>query len=136
MNASVQQAIAEIRSAFPSHPVEAESDEHEGVFVKVHNLHLGDQYEPSQSWVAFRITFQYPHADVYPHFCVVGLKRKDGKPLGIEFQSNKEWQTPTKLTPARSEAATMISRRSNKLNPATDTAAFKLQKVLDWIRSK
>jgi hypothetical protein len=136
MNASVQQAIEEIRIAFPGHQVEAESDEQDGAFVKVHDLHVGDQYEPSQSWVAFRITFQYPHADVYPHFCVVGLKRKDGKPLGIEFQSNNKWQTPTKQMPERSEPATMISRKSRKVNPATDTAALKLQKVLDWVRSK
>lgn len=136
MNASVQQSIEEIRIAFPGHLVEAESDEQDGAFVKVHDLHVGDQYEPSQSWVAFRITFQYPYADVYPHFCVPGLKRKDGKPLGIEFQPNKEWQTPTKQMPNKGEPATMISRRSKKLNPATDTAALKLQKVLDWIRSK
>ena len=136
MNASVQQAIEEIRSAFPGHLVEAESDEHEGAFVKVHSLHLGDQYDPSQSWVAFRITFQYPHADVYPHFCIPGLKRNDGKPHGTEFQLNRVWQTPTKLVPARSQAATMISRKTNKLNPAIDTAALKLKKVLDWIRSK
>ena len=136
MNALVQQAIEEIRIAFPGHPVEVESDEYEGAFVKVHDLPLGDRYEPSQSWIASRITFQYPHADVYPHFLVAGLKRKDGKPLGNEFQSNKEWQTPTKQAPAKSEPATMISRRSKRLNPATDTAALKLQKVLDWIRSK
>jgi len=136
MNATVQQAVEEIRGAFQGRSIDVESDDHEGAFVKVHNLHVGDQYEPTQSWVAFRITFQYPHADVYPHFCVPGLKRKDGKPLGVEFQLNKEWQTPTKQNPNRTEPATMISRRSNKLNPATDTATFKLQKVLEWIRSK
>ena len=136
MNASVQQAVEEIRNAFPGRPIEAESDEHDGAFVKVYDLHVGDQYEPSQSWIAFRITFQYPHADVYPHFCVAGLKRRDGKPLGNEFNPNHVYQTPTKQIPEKSEPATMISRRSNRLNPAIDTAAFKLQKVLDWIRSK
>ena len=131
MSTAVEQAVEEVRSAFPAHTVDVESDGHDGACVKVHDLCIGEQYEPDISWVAFRITFQYPHADVYPHFCVPGLKRKDGKALGNEFNPNNTWQTPTK-----SEVATMISRRSNHLNPATDTAALKLAKVLDWVRSR
>ena len=33
-------------------------------------------------------------------------------------------------------AATMVSRKSNRWNPAQDTAALKLAKVLDWIRTR
>lgn len=131
MTAAVQKAIEEIRNAFAQHSVEAESDGQDGAFVKAHALFIGDQYEPSTSWLAFRITFQYPHADVYPHFCVPGLKRKDGKPLGSEFNLNNTWQTA-----AKGEPATMVSRRSNRLNAATDTASLKLAKVLDWIRTR
>ena len=131
MNAAVQQAVEEIRSAFPGRIAEVEPDGQGGAFVKVHGLHIGDQYHPSESWIAFRITFQYPHADVYPHFCVPGLQRKNGNGLGAGFNVNNTWQSATKIEPA-----TMISRRSNRLNSATDTAALKLQKVLDWMRSQ
>lgn len=131
MNAAVQQAIEEVRNAFPGHAVEAEPDGENGAWVRVLDLFLGSQYVPSVSWLAFQITFQYPHADVYPHFCLAELRRVDGKPLGEGLHSNRTWQTPTKH-----ETATMLSRRSNRLNPATDTAALKLGKVLDWVRNR
>jgi len=131
MTAAVQQAIAEIGTAFPGHKLNVEPDTDGGACVKVYDLILGDKYEPSVSWLAFRITFQYPFADIYPHFCTPALKRKDGRSLGGGFNLNNQWQTPKGTEPA-----IMLSRRSNRLNPETDTAALKLAKVLDWIRSQ
>jgi hypothetical protein len=125
MTPSIQQAVEEIRSAYPGHSVDVEDDGAGGAFVKVHDLLIGDQYVPPVSWIAFRITFQYPLADVYGHYCVPNLARRDNVPLGQGF-SQQVW---------RGEPATMMSRRSNHLNPALDTAAFKLAKVLDWMRS-
>jgi hypothetical protein len=130
MNAAVQQAVDEIRSAYPGHTVDALPDDEGGAFVKVHDLSVGKQYQPESSWVAFRITFQYPFADVYPHYCVSNLVRKDGGALGDGFSQNT-WKNP-----AGDEPATMISRRSNRLNAVTDTAALKLAKLLDWMKSK
>lgn len=131
MIAAVQQATEEIRAAFPSHKMDVEPDADGGAYVKVYDLVLGDKYEPSASWFAFRITFQYPFADIYPHFCIPTLKRKDGRSLGSGFNLNNQWQTPKAAEPA-----IMLSRRSNRLNPETDTAALKLAKVLDWIRNQ
>ena len=131
MTAAVQQAIEEIRSAFPGRTVDVESDKEGGAYVKVYDLSVGDQYEPTVSWLAFRITFQYPFADVYPHYCIPCLKRKDSRELGVGFNLNNQWQTPK-----ASEPAILMSRRSNRLNAETDTAAFKLAKVLDWMRSR
>jgi hypothetical protein len=127
MTASVEQAIAEIRAAFVGHQVDVEPDPDGGAYVRVHNLHLGNQYEPSVSWFAFHITFQYPHADVYPHFCVAGLK-KNGVEVVDPFHKG-EWKTPSGAEPA-----TAVSRRANRWNAAVDTAAIKLTRVLDWIR--
>jgi hypothetical protein len=67
---------------------------------------------------------------VYPHHCVTNLVRKNGGALGEGF-SQSIWKSP-----AGDESSTMISRRSNRLNAATDTAALKLAKILDWIKSK
>lgn len=129
--ADVQQAIDEIQNAFPGVTLDIELDAEGGAFVKVHEFDLGSQYEPQRSWSAFRITFQYPFADIYPHFFVPILRRKDGKPLGEGFHSNNQWQHP-----GGNEPATMVSRKSNRRDAATETAALKLAKVLDWIRSQ
>lgn len=131
MNRSVEQAVEDIRRLFPSDTMDVEPDTNGGAFVTIHGIDLGSLYEPTTSFIGFHITFQYPHADVYPHFLVAGLKRKDEKPLGEGFHAGKEWKTPARTLPA-----TMVSRRSNHLNPAIDTAATKLQKVLEWIRNR
>jgi hypothetical protein len=128
----VKVAIDEIRNAHPDNTVSVEEDGDGGAFVEVDNLVLGQQYDPEKSFVRFRITFQYPFADVYPHFVVAELKRKDSKPLGESFHSNNEgWQPPTGTT-----KTTMVSRRSERRDPTTETAAIKLEKVLAWIRSR
>ena len=131
MKPEIQQAIEEIRSAFPGVSLDIEPDEDGGAYVTAHDFDIGQQYEPERSWSAFRITFQYPFADIYPHFFIASLHRKDGKPLGEAFQPNNQWQHA-----GTSESATMVSRRSNRRDPATETAALKLAKVLDWIRSR
>lgn len=131
MNRSVQQAVEEIRRTYPDRPIDVAPDPDGGAFVRVHQLPIGDQYEPPESWVAFRITFQHPMADIYPHFLIPDLRRKDGKPLGEGFHAGRKWEHP-----GNSEPATMVSRRSNHRNAATETAVVKLAKVLDWIRSR
>jgi len=121
----IEKAIAEIRSSFPDCQVDAETDGTGGAYVLVHGVPLGPPYVQPNIWVGFQITFQYPYADVYPHFTGTDLARADGRPLG-EGLGSATW---------RGQAATQLSRRSNKLNPATDTAALKLLKVMQWLRT-
>jgi hypothetical protein len=123
----VEEAIAEIRQAYPGHRVEVAADGQGGAYVVVNDLEIGDQYAPSTSWVGFQVGFQYPQADVYPHFIVAGVRRLDSRALGDAFSGPTPW---------RNRSAIQVSRRSNRLNPATDSAALKLTKVLDWIRSR
>ncbi|MCC5619469.1 hypothetical protein LC605_31345 [Nostoc sp. CHAB 5836] len=126
MTPEVEQAIAEIQQAFPGHSVEVEAEAQGGANVIVHKLLIGEQYVPSSSWVGFAISFQYPYADVYPHYIDSGLRRVDGLVQGDGF-SSANW---------RNQPAIQVSRRSNRLNPAIDTAASKLTKVLTWLRSR
>jgi len=131
MKAEIETAIQEIRDAFGC-ALEIERDADGGAFVKALNLELGPQYEPDRSWVAFRITYQYPFADVYPHMVVPNLRRRDGKALGEAFHSeNQAWEPPSGRQPA-----VMVSRSSKHRDPAVETAAIKLAKVLDWIRTR
>jgi hypothetical protein len=128
MKPAVEAAVEEIREAFPDATVEVHPDAEGGAHVIVDPVELGDQYEPSTSWIGFHITFQYPVSDCYPHFVRSDLKRKDEAELG-EAMSVGTFGLDGR-------AAVQISRRSNRLNPAHDTALTKLWKVLEWTASR
>jgi hypothetical protein len=128
MKPEVQTAIDEIKEAFPGVTVTAKSDEQGGAYVKIDPIKLSPQFMQEETWIKFHITFQYPYSDVYPHFVRPDLSRKDGKELG-EAMSLGSFG-------GDGEPAVQISRKSNRLNPATDTAALKLLKVIKWLRSR
>ena len=67
------------------------------------DLPLGPPYAQQPFWVGFQITFQYPYADVYPHFTFPDLARTDGKPLGDGIGNGASFRQP----------AVQLSRRSN-----------------------
>lgn len=121
----IEKAIAEIKASFPDCHVEAEPDGAGGAYVTAHDIPLGPPYMQAKIWVGFQITFQYPYADVYPHFTCAELARVDGRTLGIGI-GNANW---------RGRPAMQLSRRSNKLNPAIDTASLKLLKVIQWLQT-
>lgn len=132
----VEQAIAELRDAHPDSEVAVEDDGNGGAFVTVDPVELGEQYTPSTSWIKFQITFQYPASDVYPLFIDPGVRRVGGPPAngtplgeGTALTQYAEHGNPGSAIPVL-----QLSRRSNRLNPATDTAALKVEKVLTWLR--
>lgn len=127
MTPEVEQAIAEIKQTFPGHPIDIEPEAQGGAYIIIHNLLIGEKYIPSVSWFGFLIGFQYPHADVYPHFIDGSLQRADGQRLGAGFSGSMTW---------RNQKAIQVSRRSLRLNPGIDTAATKLTKVLSWLKSQ
>jgi hypothetical protein len=127
MTPEVEVAVEEIKRTWAGHRLEVEPEPQGGAYVVVHDLPIGDQYQPSTSWVGFLITFQYPRADIYPHFLTAELRRVDGHALGESFQQPIPW---------RGQTATQISRASRNLDPTVDTAATKLAKVLAWVRSR
>ena len=122
---TVAQAIEEIRCTFEGCGVEAEADGSGGAFVVVTGIRLGCPYAQEAVWIGFQITFQYPYADVYPHFTNPELARLNGGGLGEGFG----------LGSFRAQRAMQISRRSNRLNPQKDTAALKLLKVVGWMKN-
>jgi hypothetical protein len=127
MTPEVKAAVDEIAVAFGSGGVEAVEDGQGGTFVTVGNMSLdGGPYEQATTSVSFQITHTYPYADVYPHFVRHDLSRRDGKPLG----------QGTSMGNFRGEPAIQISRRSNRLDPTTDTALLKLCKVMRWLKSR
>ena len=89
------------------------------------DLDLGPAFTPSTSSVGFAISPLYPRADVYPHFVRPDLARSDGSALTAPLN-------PGHAMPGFNRPAVMVSRRSNRWNPACDTAALKLHRVLFW----
>ena len=126
MTVEVRKAISEIEASFPDSEVYYREDGEGGAYVNIDPVDTGNLYHQSETWMGFRVTFQYPNADVYPHYIRSDLARIDRKPLGEGF-------SPTTF---EGRPATQISRRSNKLNPRLDTAALKAQKVLKWLREQ
>jgi hypothetical protein len=123
-------AIEEIRAQFAGHLVETWADGDGGAFVRVHALDLSNTYEPETVWIGFHLTFQYPQADVYPHYLPASFRYRDGRNLIAPMHRGHTWQP----LGGQAEPAVIVSRRSNRLNAATDTAALKLLKIIDWIR--
>lgn len=126
MTAEVAAAIEELRLAFPSCSVTFEPEAQGGAYVTVRGIDIGETYNPSTTWFGFLIGFQYPRSDVYPHYMDVDVKRTDKANHGGGF-ANTNWCQKTVI---------QISRRSNRLDPAVDTAATKLAKVVDWVRTR
>lgn len=120
----VSQAIEEIRRTFDRCTAECAPDGAGGAIVIVRGISLGCPYAQAEVWIGFHITFQYPFADVYPHFTNPELARIDGRDLGGGFGT----------ATFQGQPAIQISRRSNRLNPITDTAALKLLKVIKWMK--
>lgn len=128
MKAEISEALDEIRATFPSSVVDTSMNDDGSVWVVVQNVFIGDQWVPSLSSVSFTIGFQYPYADCYPHFVDPSLKRKDGAPHGDAIHMGH--QTP------RGDEAIMVSRQNRRAGDVPDTAATKLLKVVEWMRSK
>ena len=123
---TVAKAIEEIRCTFEGCDVEVEADGSGGAVVVVRGVQIGCPYVQTKVWFGFHITHQYPYADVYPHFTNADLARSDDGGLGGGFGTAS----------FRGQPAIQISRRSSRLNPATDTAALKLLKVVTWMKSQ
>lgn len=126
MTPEVAHAVEELRASFADTEVAADEAGDGGAYITIARVDPGPAYVQSDTWVRFAIGFQYPHADVYPLFVRPDLSRADGQPHGegillAEFQG---------------AGALQLSRRSNRLDPATDTAALKVTKVLDWLRQQ
>ncbi len=127
MTPEVERAIGQIQQALPDHEVEVIEEQQGGAYVIVSGIDIGPVFNLSKVWCGFLITFQYPSADVYPHYLGPVFTRVDGQALGESFSGPTEWLN---------RSCIQVSRRSNHLDPSIDTAATKLLKIISWVRSR
>jgi hypothetical protein len=120
----VAAAIDEIRADWPGANLTVRPDGEGGAYVIVEPLTLKSPPYQTETWIGFRITFQYPYADVYPHFVRHDLRLDGGTRPAMQAGAFMD------------RTAIQISRRSNKLDPRFDTAAGKIRKILHWLNDQ
>ncbi len=123
MTSEVEQAVEELQACFRDTEVDAVDTGDGGATVTIARVDPGPVYVQHETCMRFTISFQYPYADIYPLFVRPDLDRVDGQPHG-EGIAESEFN---------GEKVLQLSRRSNRLNPAIDTAALKVAKVLQWL---
>jgi len=109
-----------------------------GAYVIVEGVDLGETFSPSETWIGFQIVWSCPEPDVYPHFIDASLRY-----VGTGATPNQHIDGNLPTTMARSGVmpgfdlpAIVVSRRSNRHNPDTDTPLTKLLRVLTFLRSR
>lgn len=126
MNPPVKQAVEELRASFSDANVMVHATADGGGVVTIDPIDLGPAYTPQHTWLKFAISFQYPHADIYPLFVRPDLVRADGKAHGKGVA----------LAEFEGRPALQLSRINHHLNPDIDTAALKVTKVIEWLRTE
>jgi hypothetical protein len=126
LTAAVAAAIRQIEAGLPELSWVVREDGQGGAVLIGDGMELGGPWAQGETWVGFRIAFNYPYADVYPHFVRGDLVRRDGGPLG-------EALSPTTF---EGRPAIQISRSSARRDPGIETALIKLLKVMAWLRAR
>lgn len=126
MKSYVERAVNGLREAFPQAELAVEDDGAGGAYVRIEPVELGPRFVPQRTWMGGHLPPQFPYADVYPLFIGSEVVRADGAAFSAPITAGHHF---------RGRPALQISRRTNRLDPAVQTAAMKFQKVLHWLRS-
>ena len=127
LKTAVEEAIKDLRKAFPKATVSPTEDGQGGAHILVEPVLLDPKgFVQSETWVGFDLSFQLPYADVYPIHVRSDLARHDGRKLrGEGLHPDQSFQ---------GRASLMLSRRSNNRDPEQDKPHLKVLRVLEWLR--
>jgi hypothetical protein len=129
---AVASGLIGVSEAFGSERVRAVPDGQGGAWIEISAVDLGGQYAQDASFAICLLPFTLPAADVYPLFLRADLSRRDGSPLGEGF-------TPTAVVwpgDPTARSVMQVSRRTRRNEFTLQTPVQKIQKVLDWVRSR
>jgi hypothetical protein len=130
LKASVRLAVDSLNCVFGSLPTRVVPDGQGGAWVELSDVALGPPFAQETSFLVFLLPFNLPGSDIYPMFVRSDLSRVDGNPLGAAFQSTQlAWPGDPAARPV-----VQVSRRTRGAF-ASQTAAQKVCKVLEWMRS-
>jgi hypothetical protein len=132
MKEAVQTALAAIVERYGAERVRAVPDGQGGAWVEISDVDLGDSYTPTTTFVIVLLPFNLPNADVYPMHVRADLNRTDGAGLGEGFSATSvSWPGDPQPRPV-----TQVSRRTRRSDFTRQTALQKIEKVIDWIRTR
>jgi len=124
MKAEVATGVEELRRQFGASAVSAREDGQGGVYALIESVPLGPKYRPSETWIGFHITAQYPYADIYPVFISAGVARTDGAPHAPPVTPGHQFE---------GRPAIQISRRNGAAQAGLQKATAKILKILDFL---
>lgn len=124
---AVEEAIKDLRKAFPKATVSPSEDGQGGAHILIEPVSLDPQvFDQNETWVGFDLSFQLPYADVYPIHVRPDLVRRDGRELSDPaLHHGQNYQGRPSL---------MLSRISNNRDPELDKPHLKIRRVLEWLR--
>jgi hypothetical protein len=132
LKAAVEATVTALRTAYGEDQIRLVPDGQGGGWIEILAVDLGDTYVQKTTFVVFLLPFNLPGADIYPLFVRHDLARCDGATLGEGLQcTTLSWPGQP---PQRS--VVQISRRTRRGAFASQTAVQKIEKVLEWLRTK
>lgn len=128
---AVTVSIEDLRLAYPERVARVVPDGSGGAWVELVDVAMGDAYEQELTFLIFLLPFNLPGSDIYPMFVRDDLRRLDGQPLGEGMQlAALSWPGEAEPRPV-----VQISRRTRG-DFATQSASQKVEKVLQWLRTR
>lgn len=132
LKTAVRTAVEGIRAQSGDEHLAVVPDGNGGAWVEVSGLGLGDVYLQDTTFLLCQLHFNLPGADVYPVFLRPDLARADGQVLGAGFQTTSvNWPGSPSPRPV-----VQVSRRTRNQQFTAQTPAQKIEKVLEWIRTR
>jgi hypothetical protein len=132
LKSAVDSALEQLRTAYGEDRVLAVGDGQGGAWVELVDVELSGTYVQSTTFVVFLLPFNLPGADIYPMFVRDDLTRRDDAPFGDGVQrTTLSWPGQPPQRPV-----IQISRRTRGGAFTAQTAVQKVEKVLEWLRTR
>lgn len=129
---AVQAAANAITAAYGAESVRTVPDGQGGAWIDIADVALGDRYQQDTTFVLCLLPFNLPGADIYPIFIRHDVSRRDDNGLGEGFGAT-EVSWPGEENP---RAVVQVSRRTRRNEFALQTPLQKIEKVLEWVRTR
>jgi hypothetical protein len=131
LKSAVEDALASLRSAYGENQLLVVPDGQGGAWAEIQEVEIGSRFVQPTTFIVFLLPFNLPGADIYPMFIRNDLARRDSTPLGDGLQlTTLSWSGQPAQRPV-----IQISRRTRGGAFTSQTAAQKVEKVLEWLRN-
>lgn len=136
INDDVKSALDELKKDFPKAKVIYDANANGGAQVIVEGIDLGHPFTAKTTWFGFEIPYNYPYADIYPHFTAPDLQLVDKNRDSLDKITGLSLRTRQKGEHYfMGRLAMQISRVSSQKSQNLTNASAKLLNVRKWLLS-